>query len=122
MAADFNILEEDADRFGFASQLLTEGRSIGFGDFELRLQGSELLVSVLTEKPEVTRAEADSMKAGVSATLGRLFSLVPQMKPFQALPRHFELVVFWGKGSTWLGYWQGEDYFPGRRDGDRSAR
>jgi hypothetical protein len=47
---------------------------------------------------------------------------VPEMKAFAAIPCRFELVASWGKGSTWLGYWAGEDYFPGRAAGEQTAR
>ena len=105
MSADWAIGTHTPERIALAGELIETGRSVSFGDFELHTSPrAELVVSVVA-RDTLIPSDIDAIKANIAGQVDVLLRENPTLAPLERLPRLYELVLDWGKGGTWLGFW-----------------
>jgi hypothetical protein len=114
MSAVFHIYDSTPERTAVAADLIAAGRFVDFGGYELSLSSSgELIVAILTEGSSV-REDIEDTKCIVAERLDTTLRECPALAFLLHLPRRYELVAAWGKGSTWLGYWSSAGFQCGK--------
>jgi hypothetical protein len=110
----FMIGEISPERAALAADLIAAGQSVSFGNYELRLSSQgRLIVSILAWDP-VAQSALQELKTSVAHYVDEDLSMDHSLKVLNEIPRVYELIDTWGNGSTWNGYWVGDDFRRGR--------
>lgn len=116
MPSHWSIGTHTPERMVLAAELIGAGRSVSFGDFELNTSSrGALVVSVITTETAIP-SHVDAIKAEIAERVAALLRENPPLAQFDHLPRLYELVVDWGNGGTWLGYWSEAGFQRGKPD------
>jgi hypothetical protein len=87
-----------------ALSLITEGRSVDFGDFSLALLDGALRVDVSYDSLVKDEAEARGAIQNVQSQLNELLDSAPDFaRTLAALPKRFALVHSYGQGEVEVG-------------------